>query len=700
MSFRLSPNTNLVTGDLTITGDLTVQGSATIDVNETVTGALTVQGQVIIDLNNVEAFLVRKNGDGGDRFWVDTNTDPTHVYIQAQSDAAADPDLRFRRSRAGLTVVQVGDSLGGVDYWGYDGANFIEAGGVVVFAEGTIASTRVPGRIEFRTGTDAAPTVLTEAFRIDSSQAVLSGIANGYALLNETPSSTNPVIIPFRGDLTTGIGGASQEISLITDSSEALKIDASGNVRVVEATLFVESAAGTNGIIVDNPDRTTAGQDDSHNFLQTATTFDSVAHDADWQFFVDATSNAGASTWTLQSRIDAAAFANFLNIRSDKRIDFGGVDTTSSTMFDNGSIRAAGNPGIWLGQTSPNITTNFAIAATGANQTRVNAVDTVHLTISNTVYLTATSVGVQQIEANRGLIIDGAVDQIQLHVQGNSTQTNPLVTFEQSDGTDVLTVDNTGQMALVTTGSGGGLIIGGDALWYRSAADVMRTPDSLTVDGSTILSGTLAVTGAITFTTTLTVAQGGIGATSLTDGGILLGSGTGAITALGVAANGQIPIGDGAGDPVLANIVGTANEVDITNGAGTIQIGLPASVIISTDLTITNDLNMSAGVAYGTEFDNGNSGTADTIDWNSGNKHKSTLTGNVTYTFTDTPGPSNLIIRIVQDATGGRTVTWPAAVEWEGGTAPTITVTANAIDIISFYYDGTTYYGSFLQDFS
>lgn len=47
----------------------------------------------------------------------------------------------------------------------------------------------------------------------------------------------------------------------------------------------------------------------------------------------------------------------------------------------------------------------------------------------------------------------------------------------------------------------------------------------------------------------LTVAKGGTGAASLTDGGILLGSGTGAITAMGVLADGAVAIGDGTTDP-------------------------------------------------------------------------------------------------------------------------------------------------------
>ena len=73
---------------------------------------------------------------------------------------------------------------------------------------------------------------------------------------------------------------------------------------------------------------------------------------------------------------------------------------------------------------------------------------------------------------------------------------------------------------------------------------------------------------------TLPVSRGGTGATTLTDGGLLVGQGTGAIEALGVATNGQIPIGDGTTDPQLANITGTSNEIEITNGSASIQVGI------------------------------------------------------------------------------------------------------------------------------
>ena len=76
----------------------------------------------------------------------------------------------------------------------------------------------------------------------------------------------------------------------------------------------------------------------------------------------------------------------------------------------------------------------------------------------------------------------------------------------------------------------------------------------------------------------LIVGKGGTGIATLTDHGILLGSGTGAITPLAAATNGQIPIGSTGADPVLAGITGTANQVIVTNGAGSITLSLPQDI--------------------------------------------------------------------------------------------------------------------------
>lgn len=85
------------------------------------------------------------------------------------------------------------------------------------------------------------------------------------------------------------------------------------------------------------------------------------------------------------------------------------------------------------------------------------------------------------------------------------------------------------------------------------------------------------------------------------------------------------------------------------------------------------------------------------VDFNNGTYQNITLNANTTFIF---PAPSigagfTLLLR--QDATGSRTITWPSvpSIIWAGGTAPTITSTANRTDIISFIAspDGTRWWG-------
>jgi len=86
-----------------------------------------------------------------------------------------------------------------------------------------------------------------------------------------------------------------------------------------------------------------------------------------------------------------------------------------------------------------------------------------------------------------------------------------------------------------------------------------------------IVSGSVADLSALSLDTALPVASGGTGAATFTDGGVLLGSGTGAVTALGQATNGQLVIGSTGADPVLGTLTGGAN-ITVTNTAGAISI--------------------------------------------------------------------------------------------------------------------------------
>ncbi len=141
--------------------------------------------------------------------------------------------------------------------------------------------------------------------------------------------------------------------------------------------------------------------------------------------------------------------------------------------------------------------------------------------------------------------------------------------------------------------------------------------------------------------------------------------------------------------PTFSNKTSTGTD----SGAETLANKTLSSPTFSTTVTF------GAHTAYFTETDNGNSSTSDTIDWGTSNKQKSTLTGNCTFTFTAPGGPCSLVLKLVQDGTGSRTVTWPATVHWASGVAPVLT-TINKVDIITFYYDGTTYFGSSALNFT
>lgn len=154
----------------------------------------------------------------------------------------------------------------------------------------------------------------------------------------------------------------------------------------------------------------------------------------------------------------------------------------------------------------------------------------------------------------------------ELHVTG-AGRSNDLpnldsgAIFVGSAGNAAAAVDVSGDATLASNGA---LTVVDD-----SHSHVITNIDVFTV--AELQTQTSDVTTFYTEDTVVPVADGGTGASTLTDGGILLGSGTSALTALGVATNGQIPIGDGATDPVLATITGD-DGITITNGAGSIEV--------------------------------------------------------------------------------------------------------------------------------
>jgi hypothetical protein len=84
-------------------------------------------------------------------------------------------------------------------------------------------------------------------------------------------------------------------------------------------------------------------------------------------------------------------------------------------------------------------------------------------------------------------------------------------------------------------------------------------------------------------------------------------------------------------------------------------------------------------------------GSTITPDFAVANNFSVTLGGNRTLA-----NPTNLVagqsgvIKITQDGTGSRTLAFGSYWDWAGGTAPSLTTTASAVDILAYYVDSTT----------
>jgi Right handed beta helix region len=82
------------------------------------------------------------------------------------------------------------------------------------------------------------------------------------------------------------------------------------------------------------------------------------------------------------------------------------------------------------------------------------------------------------------------------------------------------------------------------------------------------------------------------------------------------------------------------------------------------------------------------SGTT-TLDLSQGANRQVTFgAGNTVFALSNIPA-GEIAITLIQDATGSRAATWPASIKWEGGTAPTLSTAANAVDVFVFVCNGT-----------
>ena len=135
-------------------------------------------------------------------------------YQRNNNSVSSGPNLLFGRGRGTAisdnTVVSANDILGGVYFAGNDGTDYnTTAAAVEGYAEATTGANRVPGLLEFKTSTDASPSVLTERMRIDSrGRAVIA--LGGHAA--PTAGASNKNLFTIIGDTTSKETSASMNL--------------------------------------------------------------------------------------------------------------------------------------------------------------------------------------------------------------------------------------------------------------------------------------------------------------------------------------------------------------------------------------------------------------------------------------------------------------------------------------------------------
>ena len=140
---------------------------------------------------------------------------------------------------------------------------------------------------------------------------------------------------------------------------------------------------------------------------------------------------------------------------------------------------------------------------------------------------------------------------------------------------------------------------------------------------------------------------------------------------------------------------GTIFSVADITGLPSIELNASGEVKLAeygTNVTIFTGLK--------TPIEDNTDGATVTFDLDSSSTHTVTLGGNRTLALSNSDAGQKFIIRLVQDGTGSRTVTWFSTIKWPGGVTPTLTTTANKTDVFGFICTSAGNYDGFVLGYN
>lgn len=132
---------------------------------------------------------------------------------------------------------------------------------------------------------------------------------------------------------------------------------------------------------------------------------------------------------------------------------------------------------------------------------------------------------------------------------------------------------------------------------------------------------------------------------------------------------------------------GFETTLAVTDPTADRTITLPDSTLTVAGININQSFTVAQRGAITALTD----GATITPDFAAANNYSVTLGGNRTLANPTniTAGQSGVIV-ISQDGTGGRTLAYGSYFKFPGGTAPTLTTTASAVDVLAYYCESTT----------
>ena len=139
-----------------------------------------------------------------------------------------------------------------------------------------------------------------------------------------------------------------------------------------------------------------------------------------------------------------------------------------------------------------------------------------------------------------------------------------------------------------------------------------------------------------------------------------------------IAVSGQSTIVADSNDDTLTLAAGGIVTITTSAATDTVTISVPDQ---------TTETVYSVGSISGTA----------TFDRDQGTIQKATVTGDYTFALSNMSAGQSITLIVTQDATGNHIMTPPASMKFAQGFNIT-SLDANATDILSIFYDGTTYY--------